>query len=63
MTNDEIMFEILSLRAEILRLKRQSLTFENNVLRQKLKLNAAAKRDIKTQLAEIRKQIQPTLPF
>lgn len=63
MTNDEIMYELLSLRAELLRLKRQSLSIENNMLRQKLKLNAAAKRDIKTKLAEIKKQIQPTLPF
>ena len=63
MTNDEITYELLSLRAELLRLKRQSLSLENNVLRQKLKLNAAMKRDIKVKLVEIRKQVQPTLPF
>lgn len=63
MTNDEILYELLTLRAELLRLKRQSLSFENNVLRQKLRLNAAAKREIKAKLAEIRKQVQPTLPF
>ena len=63
MDSNETYNQILTLRAELLRLKMQACEFENNALRQKIKFNAAMKRDLKRQLKEIHRQVQPEIPF
>lgn len=55
--------EILTLRGELIRLKLQTCEFENRALREKMKLNAAMKRDLKRELKAIRDKVQPELPF
>lgn len=61
--SNETYNQILALRAELLRLKIRACEFENSALRQKIKLNAALKRDLKRQIKEIHKQVQPEFPF
>jgi len=63
MDSNETYNQILTLRAELLRFKMQVCEFENKALREKIKLNAALKRDLKRQLREIHKQVQPEIPF
>lgn len=63
MDSNETYNQLLTLRAELLRLKMQTCEFENRALREKIKLNSAMKRDLKRQLHEIRKKVQPELPF
>lgn len=61
--SNETYNQILALRAELLRLKIQSCEFENRALREKMKLNAATKRDLKRQIKEIHKCVQIEIPF
>ena len=63
MDSNETYNQILTLRAELLRLKMQTCEFENRALREKIKLNAALKRDLKRQIKEIHLQVQPEIPF
>lgn len=63
MDSNETYNQILALRAELLRLKIQACEFENRALREKIKLNAAAKRDLKRQIKEIHKSVQIEIPF
>lgn len=61
--SNETYNQILQLRAELLRLKMQAYEFENRALRERMKFNAASKRDLKRQLQEIHKIVQPEIPF
>lgn len=63
MDSNETYNQLLTLRAELLRLKMQACEFENSALREKIKLNAALKRDLKRQIKEIHNQVQPEIPF
>ena len=63
MDSNEMYNEVLMLRAELLRLKMQTCEFENRALREKMKLNAALKRDLKRELKQLRDKVQPELPF
>lgn len=63
-TGEQFLYnEIIGIRCDLLELKRKSLAFENSALREKIKRNTAMRRDMKRQIHEIRKQIQPDLPF
>lgn len=60
---DEITAEIISMKIDLAKLKIRSIMQENDLLRQKLKINANRRKVLKREIDELRKQTVIELPF
>lgn len=60
---DEITAEIIKMKIDLAKLKVRAIMQENDLLRQKLKINANRRKMLKREIDELRKQVAIELPF